>query len=132
MDTDQDRGEQLLVHCVATGENVRERYARIFRAHDTDHDEVFRGIAKAARAHGWTYDERRQRLFRSVALAQRVLVVYSIDLLGMCWAAYIDAVPGKSHDAEAARVAAQGGKLRKQLARQISSNPLLAVFRWRD
>jgi hypothetical protein len=63
------------------------------------------------------------------ALATRVLAVAvegGID----DWAAYIDAVPGNSHDAEAAKVAKDGNKLSRKLAEVIFSD--LDMTKYRD
>lgn len=47
------------------------------------------------------------------ALGRRVLVVAVADTENQLWAAYIDAVPGKNHEAEVAEVQKHGSKLPK-------------------
>jgi hypothetical protein len=60
-------------------------------------------------------DDKRGTTYFVRSLACRVLAVASMDDHGD-WAVYIDAVPGKNHDAEWAAVAANGDKQDKNLA----------------
>lgn len=52
------------------------------------------------------------------ALARRVLAVMKTRIEGT-WAAYIDAVPGKSHEEEQNDVLAYGNKLSEPMARLL-------------
>jgi len=53
-------------------------------------------------------------------LARNVLAVARTGIEGS-WAAYIDAVPGKSHEAEAAEVLDRGNKLPREIAEMLFS-----------
>jgi len=65
------------------------------------------------------------------ALSSRVLVVASVNTEVGDWAAYIDAVPGKSHDKEYQEVGRTGSKLPKKVAEMLF--PYEAEhYRWRD
>lgn len=63
------------------------------------------------------------------ALDEHVLVVATSGFGE--WTAYIAAVPGKSHDAEVAEVAAKGSKLSQKLAAVLFPT-LAAEYRWRE
>jgi hypothetical protein len=65
------------------------------------------------------------------ALANKVLVVAVINEDIRDWAAYIDAVPGKSHEQEKAEVARVGNKIPYEIAK-ILFPQIASEFQWRS
>lgn len=64
------------------------------------------------------------------ALSSKVLVVAVINKDIRDWAAYIDAVPGKSHEQEKAEVARVGNKLPFEIAKLLFPQ-IASEFQWR-
>ncbi len=74
--------------------------------------------------------EREAKIVK-VALAARVLAVAVINLDVGDWAAYIDAVPGLDHAAEAPEVGLHGNKLPKKIAEFLFSG-IAKTYKWRE
>jgi hypothetical protein len=72
-----------------------------------------------------------EKIEQKIALAKRVLVVAIVNDEIKDWAAYIDAVPGVSHDKEKDEVGRTGTKISFQLAKVIFPG-VAREYKWRD
>ena len=63
--------------------------------------------------------EKKKRETRHRALGTSVLAVARQGGAGFDWSAYIDAVPGQNHDAEAPAVIKDGDKLPFEIAKAL-------------
>jgi hypothetical protein len=72
-----------------------------------------------------------EKIEQKIALAKRVLVVAVVNDEIKDWAAYIDAVPGVSHDKEKDEVGRTGTKISFQLAKVIFPG-VAREYKWRD
>ncbi len=70
------------------------------------------------------------KILSAIPLASRVLAVAVRGDLGTDWTAYIDAVPGVSHDKEAQIVAEHGTKLPYEIA-VILFPRIASTYSWR-
>jgi hypothetical protein len=70
------------------------------------------------------------KVIRYKALGARVLAVATVGAVGD-WSAYVDAVPGKSHEKEAEEVAGTGDKLPEDLAKFLFPD-LAEQYQWRE
>ncbi len=72
-----------------------------------------------------------EKIVRRIALSKRVLAIAIVNDEIKDWAAYIDAVPGVSHDREKDEVGRTGTKLSFQLAKVLFPE-VARDHKWRD
>jgi len=72
----------------------------------------------------------KNKLYRIVPLATRVLVVASVNTSVKDWSAYIDAVPGENHENEWEEVARFGAKISQEMATLLFPE-LEKLYCWR-
>jgi hypothetical protein len=70
------------------------------------------------------------KIVRVKTLGRRVVAVATLGAVGD-WSAYVDAVPGKNHEAEADDVAGRGDKLPQDLAEFLFPD-LAKEYEWRE